>query len=313
MFFDANGVNRKVAELCGHASEPESVTFVDASWVANPAFVGAVKRNNIYPSATIMSKIEAAFKKIGYEPKEGDFLKAAACMTILAKDDPTEPPADEPVAEEPVAPEADPEVAPEGSPAPEPLPEDFGDEKSGIRDLKDGLKEKILKQISDEIVDDMSKEEEESPRELETLDESIIKPASDTLKVWSLKEKERKAYHKIGSHLASLLKREAITNDDFEKLRYGTYLILASGNPLILSKYGFYKNDFAAMLSYLDSRTQMPLSIDIKKTLVKMGGLSGKKPSEALLSIVASIGRKITRGEGKKALTWLNLMDSYNP
>ena len=49
MFFDASGNRRKVAELCGHESiDPTGgVTFIEASWVAIPAFPGAVMRNII--------------------------------------------------------------------------------------------------------------------------------------------------------------------------------------------------------------------------------------------------------------------------
>lgn len=41
---DANGVFRRIAELCGHKTLPlGGVKFVEASWVATPAFPGAVK------------------------------------------------------------------------------------------------------------------------------------------------------------------------------------------------------------------------------------------------------------------------------
>ncbi len=45
-FIDELGQRRKTAELCGHSkAEPGSVKFIEASWVANPAFTGAVLRN----------------------------------------------------------------------------------------------------------------------------------------------------------------------------------------------------------------------------------------------------------------------------
>ena len=47
---DDDGVPRKVAELCGDPSLPNGgVTFVEASWVATPAFPGAAIRNVISP------------------------------------------------------------------------------------------------------------------------------------------------------------------------------------------------------------------------------------------------------------------------
>lgn len=49
-FIDHLGKTRKVAELCGHINdEPNSVKFIEASWVANPAFTGAVLRNILTP------------------------------------------------------------------------------------------------------------------------------------------------------------------------------------------------------------------------------------------------------------------------
>jgi hypothetical protein len=43
---DENGIYRRIAELCGHKSLPNGgVKFVEASWVATPAFPGASKRS----------------------------------------------------------------------------------------------------------------------------------------------------------------------------------------------------------------------------------------------------------------------------
>lgn len=67
-FFDAKGIRRKVAELCGHYTDPKSVQFIEASWVANPAFKGAVLRSILDPqnaklSETNRQKIQVAFSK----------------------------------------------------------------------------------------------------------------------------------------------------------------------------------------------------------------------------------------------------------
>src|SRR5271169_5143565 len=46
-----DGVPRRIAELCGHKTMPNGgVKFVEASWVATPAFPGAVKRNIVAES-----------------------------------------------------------------------------------------------------------------------------------------------------------------------------------------------------------------------------------------------------------------------
>jgi hypothetical protein len=44
-FIDESGNKQKIAELIGHVSVPNSNQFIEASWVRNPAFRGAVRRN----------------------------------------------------------------------------------------------------------------------------------------------------------------------------------------------------------------------------------------------------------------------------
>jgi hypothetical protein len=48
-FYDEQGGKHRVAELCGHADVggTAGVTFIEASWVATPAFPGAVARNTL--------------------------------------------------------------------------------------------------------------------------------------------------------------------------------------------------------------------------------------------------------------------------
>lgn len=49
VFFDEQGNKHRVAELCGHEDigGTAGVTFIEASWVATPAFTGAVARNTL--------------------------------------------------------------------------------------------------------------------------------------------------------------------------------------------------------------------------------------------------------------------------
>jgi hypothetical protein len=44
-FADESGVEHRLGELIGHVSVPNSNTFIEASWVRNPAFKGAERRN----------------------------------------------------------------------------------------------------------------------------------------------------------------------------------------------------------------------------------------------------------------------------
>lgn len=44
-FIDESGQKHKISELIGHVTVPNSNQFIEASWVKNPAFAGAVRRN----------------------------------------------------------------------------------------------------------------------------------------------------------------------------------------------------------------------------------------------------------------------------
>lgn len=76
---DANGVYRRIAELCGHKSLPNGgVKFVEASWVATPAFPGASKRNIVAdgwvgPGSPYTSEVN-----IEAEKEAAQFQKAAS-------------------------------------------------------------------------------------------------------------------------------------------------------------------------------------------------------------------------------------------
>jgi len=61
-FLDPKGKRRKIAELCGHYSDPNSVKFIEASWVAHPAFSGAVLRSILDPKTAELA--EAARQRI---------------------------------------------------------------------------------------------------------------------------------------------------------------------------------------------------------------------------------------------------------
>lgn len=79
-FVDEAGVERKIAELCGHIEEePGSVKFIEASWVANPAFPGAVLRNILSPEdiAGLGKRMAVAFQEKPRVPVAGTIQKAA--------------------------------------------------------------------------------------------------------------------------------------------------------------------------------------------------------------------------------------------
>jgi len=109
---DDFGNKRRIAELCGHiADEPGSVKFIEASWVANPAFTGAVLRSILSPEeiASYGGQIQAAFAGGTRVANPDLFQKAAYSLIRQAqfggddtqeKEDVTKPPTPAPKAPE---------------------------------------------------------------------------------------------------------------------------------------------------------------------------------------------------------------------
>jgi hypothetical protein len=81
-FFDARGQRRVIAELCGHSSHGETggVHFIEASWVAVPAFAGAVMRNILDPASVTPEKAKQFSEVLSAPPAEWgtNILRAAS-------------------------------------------------------------------------------------------------------------------------------------------------------------------------------------------------------------------------------------------
>lgn len=87
-FADEDGVQHTISELIGHVTAPNSNQFIEASWVKNPAFRGAVRRNFLNADTmAIAAKLGEAAKI--YEIRQGeshpDELKRAASMRRRAQ------------------------------------------------------------------------------------------------------------------------------------------------------------------------------------------------------------------------------------
>jgi len=314
-FYDQSGVQRKVAELCGHPSEPESVTFIDASWVANPAFTGAVIRNVVNPPDNVMAKIKEAEGKKAYEVQELDFLKAAYKKN--AKDEPLDipPEGEEPPVEDIPPPAEDTPPVEDTPPEDTPPAEDTGDvpvtetpampEESPIKTWKKKVKQQLMEELGDEIVNEFTGEDEDTrPYGPDNLDESLIKPTASL----ALKQMHRmkKSWDRYLQKTASHYDRKS-----FDKLKYGTYMILTSNDLSVLKDYGYNRRDFLAVMSFLDRCFKNPLDMKIKKAIALIGHTRGQRPT-VLANVLAKLTeRELTAAEIKKALVWLKAMDSY--
>ena len=84
-FIDERGQRTTIAELCGHHTvEPTAgITFIEASWVANPAFTGAVARNILSPESLNPATVKQAQQILTQPPKEwvqGDHVQKSAAF-----------------------------------------------------------------------------------------------------------------------------------------------------------------------------------------------------------------------------------------
>jgi hypothetical protein len=89
-FQDETGAEQVLAEIIGHVSVPNSNQFIEASWVRNPAFRGAVRRNILNPDASQLASTMQASKYV-YELRqqipEMDGIKKAASTNRRAQQD----------------------------------------------------------------------------------------------------------------------------------------------------------------------------------------------------------------------------------
>ena len=71
VFYDEQGNKHRVAELCGHEDigGTAGVTFIEASWVATPAFTGAVARNTLEIPSADMGK-SASHEQLNEVPEK---------------------------------------------------------------------------------------------------------------------------------------------------------------------------------------------------------------------------------------------------
>ena len=82
-FMDDSGQKRVIAELCGHQSydenpdAPGGVRFIEASWVAVPAFPGAVMRNVLSPGEVSDDQIRSILASPPPQWSESAIAKAA--------------------------------------------------------------------------------------------------------------------------------------------------------------------------------------------------------------------------------------------
>lgn len=153
IFFDERGQRHRIAELCGHPTitDPQGgVTFIEASWVSQPAFTGAQMRNIIEPAQLNSRSARKVREMLAQPPKEWvgtDSQRVKAARLGFEFDDGGEEPEQ---SEEPP--------------------------KSDLDEVEDALTEHMLDRVRKRVRDEMSKKDQEDALAPSTApNDSVIK------------------------------------------------------------------------------------------------------------------------------------------
>jgi hypothetical protein len=164
-FMDDAGQKRVIAELCGHKDygenpdAPGGVRFIEASWVAVPAFPGAVMRNILSPGD---HAAEAQIRKVmASPPSPWSAMAVAKAATLTAPSQAYTRTAFDLGSDE------------EGEETPEKTPE-----KTPFKDVEDALYENLKTRVRERIEKELTREnisEGDSPDATMEPNDSIIK------------------------------------------------------------------------------------------------------------------------------------------
>jgi hypothetical protein len=162
-FIDNQGQQRIIAELCGHESEDPTggVTFIEASWVANPAFKGAVMRNILVPTQMSEAAMRQAQQVLASPPPEWT-VGHGRSLAAKAGD----PQFDFADGEDAAAPDA---------PKPEPIPDPLSESEERIY-------KELLNRVEQRVTDALDKK---APRP--SPEDSSISPNDNVNKMASIK------------------------------------------------------------------------------------------------------------------------------
>lgn len=107
-FLDEGGVEHRLGELIGHVSVPNSNTFIEASWVRNPAFKGAERRNFLNDDlassvafSDSLARGEAVMLRRSMDPLPSGVSLAASSRVAEGQDQSQSQGADEPAFSKP--------------------------------------------------------------------------------------------------------------------------------------------------------------------------------------------------------------------
>lgn len=270
-FIDEMGVKRKVAELCGHFSDPNSVRFIEASWVANPAFKGAVLRNILTASElrTVGEKMHLAFNMESPVVDPNTMSKAArqtrAQEQQFTPDDTIDPST---------------ESTPDGGEQKDPV-------QKAVSDLTDLIRNQALEQVRKEIDKTDAKSVQDSNPNKQN--ESLIRSAM-----------QHSEWRKIAKAVVSF-----VGKSQARKVLHALILHKQGGWSQVRTA-GFTSKEMLAVSRVLDLMTKKSSIAGEKRiyrTVLSVGGTGPYEDVETYLAACRQVlGRAVTGNEAARLL-----------
>lgn len=280
-FTDVMGRTRKIAELCGHYTDPESVKFIEASWVANPAFKGAVVRNILSPSEAALMKPQVQ-KTISLPGPAMDMGRPMAARTLGPARTRTLVRADGNFGGDQF----------EG--APDKAPKEEDPSQKTVDDLAESIRQKALEQVRE----DMNRKPE-VPRadEQENRNENLIHQAS-----------QNPYWREIGKTIIAKVKDQTLGR----RILLGLLLFKRGGWNAVREAQTFSSREVLAISRFLDEfdGTRIAGETRVYKTVLAVGGSAAYGDVEAFLAACRRVfGREITTSESDALITKGRLYD----
>ena len=263
-YVDELGKKRKIAELCGHVNdEPGSVKFIEASWVANPAFTGAVLRNILSPQELaeiqqVGEKMSIAFSEPARVASPNQMARAARLLTAEGE-----------------------EGAPPSTPK-EPKKDDADPMDKAIDEMADLIREKAIAKARSQMG------EVGNPRlpDENQANESLIKSALQ---------------HPTWRQIAKVVIANTPHRDVAKKMILGMILYRNGGWKAVESSHKFSGREILGLSRLMDlalKRRMMAGENRIYRTVLKVGGLSKNQDVNAYLAACRQfVGRTLTDSE----------------
>jgi len=281
-FADDDGVEHRLGELIGHVSVPNSNTFIEASWVRNPAFAGAERRNflNEDMSSSVafsdaLSRGEQVSIRRSMDPLPMGNAKAASTRVAEGQDQggqgQSQAPSDD--AEGDSGDAMDDAASEKDSPPPPPAPEPDSGEK--IQKMVDQAQEMLMEGIVKGLADKLAPKPDDVPAATPSFEDANL---NETLLTGS-------------SRWSSELRRKFAGNDSLVAWSLRVASLVRKGRAAVRAA-GLTPRDLV-VFSWIDDTVKSAAKPAAMYQAAMRAGASSDFPSER--SYVAACGARLGR------------------